>query len=290
MTMFNEYSKLAQVAIRNPESSFVNDKKLASEWKRLRFHSKPNFKDAVIEFTKFRELLEDDDIEIIDLPTSDNLTIDSIYARDSILISPKGLILCNMGRSARTPEAMANFHTLSKIGHTVAGKIQPPGTLEGGDFIWIDNNHAAVGLGPRTNLEGINQLKKILGPDIDLHIVKLPEPDHPEDVLHLMSIISPLDKNLALIYKPLMTKSFINWLVNLGIEFVKVSSKEYTLMGCNVLATAPRSIIMLENLPMVQLDLKSAGCKIRTYRGNEISRKGEGGPTCLTRPLTRINL
>ena len=285
--MFNEYSKIAQVAIRNPESGFVNDKKLASEWKRLRFHSKPNFKDAVIEFTKFRELLEDDGIKIIDLPTSDNLTIDSIYARDSILISPKGLILCNMGRASRTPEAIDNFHTLSKMGHRVAGQIKPPGTLEGGDFIWIDNNHAAVGLGSRTNLEGINQLKKILGPGIDLHIVKLPEPDHPEDVLHLMSIISPFDKNLALIYKPLMPKSFINWLVNLGMEFVKVSSKEYSLMGCNVLATAPRSIIMLENIPNVENDLKKSGCTVRTYKGDEISKKGEGGPTCLTRPLLR---
>ena len=285
--MFNEYSKIAQVAIRNPESGFVNDKKLASEWKRLRFHSKPNFKDAVIEFTKFRELLEDDDIKIIDLPTSDNLTIDSIYARDSILISPKGLILCNMGRASRTPEAIDNFHTLSKMGHRVAGQIKPPGTLEGGDFIWIDNNHAAVGLGSRTNLEGINQLKKILSPGIDLHIVKLPEPDHPEDVLHLMSIISPFDKNLALIYKPLMPKSFINWLVNLGMEFVKVSSKEYSLMGCNVLATAPRSIIMLENIPNVENDLKKSGCTVRTYKGDEISKKGEGGPTCLTRPLLR---
>ena len=285
--MFNEYSKIAQVAIRNPESGFVNDKKLASEWKRLRFHSKPNFKDAVIEFTKFRELLEDDDIKIIDLPTSDNLTIDSIYARDSILISPKGLILCNMGRASRTPEAIDNFHTLSKMGHRVAGQIKPPGTLEGGDFIWIDNNHAAVGLGSRTNLEGINQLKKILGPGIDLHIVKLPEPDHPEDVLHLMSIISPFDKNLALIDKPLMPKSFINWLVNLRMEFVKVSSKEYSLMGCNVLATAPRSIIMLENIPNVENDLKKSGCTVRTYKGDEISKKGEGGPTCLTRPLLR---
>ena len=285
--MFNEYSKIAQVAIRNPESGFVNDKKLASEWKRLRFHSKPNFKDAVIEFTKFRELLEDDDIKIIDLPTSDNLTIDSIYARDSILISPKGLILCNMGRASRTPEAIDNFHTLSKMGHRVAGQIKPPGTLEGGDFIWIDNNHAAVGLGSRTNLEGINQLKKILGPGIDLHIVKLPEPDHPEDVLHLMSIISPFDKNLALIYKPLMPNTFINWLVNLGKEYVKVSSKEYSLMGCNVLATAPRSIIMLENIPNVENDLKKSGCTVRTYKGDEISKKGEGGPTCLTRPLLR---
>ena len=116
----------------------------------------------------------------------------------------------------------------------------------------------------------------------------LPEPKHPDDVLHLMSIISPLDKDLALIYRPFMPISFLNWLTNLGIKFIEVSEKEYPLMGCNVLATSPRSIIMLEQLPGVQSDLVRAGCKIRTYKGMEISRKGEGGPTCLTRPLKRI--
>ena len=100
-----------------------------------------------------------------------------------------------------------------------------------------------------------------------------------------MSIISPLDEDLALIYKPFIPKSFLMWLDNLGIKFVEVSEKEYPLMGCNVLATSPRSIIMLEDLPEVQSSLERAGCKIRTYKGMEVSRKGEGGPTCLTRPL-----
>jgi N-dimethylarginine dimethylaminohydrolase len=193
-----------------------------------------------------------------------------------------------MGRSSRTPEAIENFKTLSSKGYEIAGQIKAPGTLEGGDFIWIDNNHAAVGLGPRTNAEGINQLKKILGPEVNLHIVNLPDPDHPDDVLHLMSIISPLDEDLALIYKPLMPETFISWLSNLGIKFVEVSDTEYNLMGCNILATSPRSIIMLEDLPKVRLELEHAGCKIRSYKGHEISRKGEGGPTCLTRPLKRI--
>jgi N-dimethylarginine dimethylaminohydrolase len=162
--------------------------------------------------------------------------------------------------------------------------------LEGGDFIWIDDKHAAVGLGPRTNEEGVNQLRHILGKGIELHIVDLPKPDHPDDVLHLMSIISPLDKDLALIYRPFMPSSFILWLESLGMKFVDVSNKEYPLMGCNVLATAPRSLIMLENLPMVESSLKKVGCKVRTYKGMEISRKGEGGPTCLTRPLKRIQV
>ena len=288
MNVLNEFSQIKEVALRSPLSGFIDDEKLSTEWEALRFHSKPDISQATIEYNYFRDLLQDDGINIIDLPSSKLLTIDSIYTRDSILISQEGLILCNMGRSSRTPEAMENFNTLASQGYEISGQIEAPGTLEGGDFIWIDDHHAAVGLGPRTNAEGIRQLKEILGSSVELHVVMLPEPKHPDDVLHLMSIISPLDKDLALIYKPFMPISFLNWLSNLGIKFVEVSDNEYPLMGCNVLATSPRSIIMLEQLPGVQSDLERAGCKIRTYKGIEISRKGEGGPTCLTRPLKRI--
>jgi len=287
MAVLNEYSSLMQVAIRSPLNSFISDEKLSNEWEDLRFHSQPQLKESINEFIEFRKLLLNNEIEIIDLPKINGLTIDSIYTRDSILISPNGLILCNMGRASRTPEARANYEDLKLQGHKIAGEILAPGTLEGGDFIWLSDTKAAVGLGPRTNQEGIDQLKKILGNTIELHVVQLPAPSHPEDVLHLMSIISPLDKDLALIYKPLMPASFIQWLAQLGIEFVEVDEVEYLLMGCNVLATSPRSVIMLENLPIVQRSLQNAGCKIQTYKGIEISRKGEGGPTCLTRPLKR---
>ena len=288
MREMNEYSKIKEVAIRSPIQGFVSEEKLSREWESLRFHAKPHLEKAIVEFNYFRNLLAEEEIEIVDLPSSDLLTIDSIYTRDSILISKAGLILCNMGRESRTPEANENYRTLAKKGYEIAGQIKAPGTLEGGDFIWIDENHAAVGLGPRTNLEGIEQLKEILGSEVDLHVVNLPDPEHPDDVLHLMSIISPLDQDLALIYKPFMPDTFINWLSNLGIKFVEVPDAEYTLMGCNVLATSPRSIIMLEELPEVSVALKKAGCKIKSYKGLEISRKGEGGPTCLTRPLLRI--
>ena len=284
----NEYSQITEVAVRSPLQSFIDEEKLSSEWEPLRFHAKPHLEEAIVEFNYFRGLLADDGITIIDLPSSDLLTIDSIYTRDSILISKAGLILCNMGRSSRTPEAEENYAALSDKGYKIAGQIKAPGTLEGGDFIWIDSHHAAVGLGPRTNAEGINQLKEILGSEVNLHVVDLPDPDHPDDVLHLMSIISPLDKDLALIYRPLIPETFITWLSDLGISFIEVSDAEYSMMGCNVLATSPRSIIMLEELPEVRLDLEKAGCKIRSYKGLEISRKGEGGPTCLTRPLKRI--
>ena len=287
MAVFNEYSLLTQVAIRSPLNSFLTDEKLSNEWQDLRFHSKPELKESINEFIEFRKLLLNNEIKIIDLPQAKGLTIDSIYTRDSILISPKGLILCNMGRASRTPEARDNYEHLKLQGYQIAGEILAPGTLEGGDFIWLSDTKAAVGLGPRTNQNGIDQLRKILGNSVDLHVVPLPEPTHPDDVLHLMSIISPLDKDLALIYRPLMPVSFIQWLEQLGIKFVEVDEAEYLLMGCNVLATSPRSVIMLENLPRVQRNLQNAGCDVQTYKGIEISRKGEGGPTCLTRPLKR---
>ena len=288
MNLLNEYSQIKEVAIRSPLAGFVDNDKISREWEALRYHAKPDILLAISEYKYFKSLLADDGMEVIDLPPSKKLTLDSIYTRDTILLCDKGLILCNMGRASRTFEVNENFKTLSSMGYEVAGEIKAPGTLEGGDFIWIDNNHAAVGLGPRTNAEGIRQLKEILGPSIDLHIVNLPIPDHPDDVLHLMSIISPLDKDLALIYKPFIPNSFLQWLADLNINFIKLSEEEYPLMGCNVLATAPRSIIMLDELPKVQFELEKAQCKIRTYKGIEISRKGEGGPTCLTRPLKRM--
>mgnify|MGYP002629069124 FL=1 len=287
MAVFNEYSLLTQVAIRSPLNSFLTDEKLSNEWQDLRFHAKPELKESINEFIEFRKLLLNNEIKIIDLPQAKDLTIDSIYTRDSILISPKGLILCNMGRASRTPEARDNYEHLKLQGYQIAGEILAPGTLEGGDFIWLSDTKAAVGLGPRTNQNGIDQLRKILGNSVDLHVVPLPEPTHPDDVLHLMSIISPLDKDLVLIYRPLMPVSFIQWLEQLGIKFIEVDEAEYLLMGCNVLATSPRSVIMLENLPRVQRNLQNAGCDVQTYKGIEISRKGEGGPTCLTRPLKR---
>ena len=287
MPQFNEYSNLVQIAVRNPKYAFVSQEKLAKEWRPLRFHSMPDFEDANAEFALFRQFLVESGAQVVDLPAHENLTIDSIYPRDNVLVSPKGLILCNMGRASRTPEAAVNVAVYEALGHSIAGQITAPGTLEGGDFIWIDEHHAAVGLGPRTNKEGIRQLQAILGDEVDLHVVVLPDPEHPDDVLHLMSIISPIDQDLALIYRPFMPKEFLAWLEARGVRLVDVPEEEYLPMGCNVLAIAPRSAVMLENLPGVKAVLERAGCSVLTYQGLEISRKGEGGPTCLTRPLIR---
>jgi N-dimethylarginine dimethylaminohydrolase len=287
VTKFNEYSPIKRVAVRSPAASFVDDAKIASEWEKLRFHSKPDYAKAASEHASFVRILANSGASVIDLPAGNSLTIDSIYTRDALIASPKGLILCHMGRVSRRGEPAHNATLLKLAGETLLGEITAPGTLEGGDFIWLDDKTCAVGYGPRTNAEGIAQLKTLLGDDVDVHVVPLPAPEHPEDVFHLMSMISPLDKDLALIYRPLMPQTFIDWLEGHGIKFVDVPEAEFIPMGCNVLALGPRDVLMLDGLPETKAAMETAGCTVQTYKGNEISRKGEGGPTCLTRPLIR---
>lgn len=284
---FNEYGKLKIVAVRTPAAAYQSENKIADEWQRLRFHAAPKFAPASVEHESFIGILRREGAEVISLPAEDGLTLDSIYARDALLVSPKGLILCNMGRASRNNEPDINAHFLSKHGFPLLGRVEKPGTIEGGDLIWLDATKLAVGQGPRTNAEGILQLQALLGPEIEVHVVPLPAPDHPEDVFHLMSMISPLDRDLVLIYRPLMPDSFLNWLTALGISFVEVPEEEFIPMGCNVLALGPRDVLMLDRLPLTKARLEAAGCRVQTYEGDEISRKGEGGPTCLTRPLVR---
>lgn len=295
MAAFNEYGQIRTLAVRTVEQAFVDDERLDREWQALRFHSRPQLAAAQSEHRIFVDILRKHGADVICLNGSDKLTLDSIYTRDALIVSPGGLILCNMGRQSRCSEPKLNAEQLAETGIPILGQIDEPGTVEGGDFIWLDNNNAAVGLGPRTNQQGIEQLQALLHTradtqtrtQINLHIVPLPAPQHPDDVFHLMSMISPLDKDLALIYRPLMPDSFCSALDKLGIQFVDVPEAEFLPMACNVLATGPRRVVMLDQLPETQSRLEAAGCDVTTYCGDEISRKGEGGPTCLTRPLIR---
>jgi N-dimethylarginine dimethylaminohydrolase len=284
---WNEYGELKLVGVRGAENSFRDRTRLDAEWQKLRFHQRPSLGVAIHEHQIFRAKLRSRGAELIELDDNDELTLDSIYTRDNIIVSPGGLILCNMGRASRTPEGPINAIAYVKHGFRVAGYIEAPGTLEGGDFIWLDEKSAAVALGPRTNQAGIEQLHDLLGRDVDLHVVPLPGVDHPDDVLHLMSIISPVDRDLAVVYRPMMPPAFSDWLIERGLAFVEVPEHEFLPMGCNVLALGPRRVLMLKNLPGTKAGLEAAGCYVETYTGIETSLKGEGGPTCLTRPLVR---
>jgi N-dimethylarginine dimethylaminohydrolase len=160
--------------------------------------------------------------------------------------------------------------------------------LEGGDVAWLDNKTLAVGHTYRTNEEGIRQLTNLLSP-LGVKVMSVPMPHYkgPSDVFHLMSVLSPVDKNLAVVYSPLIPIVFRNELIARGYELVEVPDEEFDSMGCNVLALAPRVCLMVKGNPITKSRLEKAGCEVIEYLGAEISVKGCGGPTCLTRPVMR---
>ena len=184
------------------------------------------------------------------------------------------------------PKALKRFLIRKNI--PVVVKIKYPGIIEGGDVLWINKRTIAVGEGYRTNRQGIQQLKEILSDQVD-HIipVSLPHWRGPESCLHLMSNISPIDHNLYLIYPKLLPVIFIEYLKNQNIKLINVPDEEYESMACNVLALAPKKCIMMSGNPKTQKLLESYNVKVFTYDGSEISLKGAGGPTCLTRPIYR---
>jgi N-dimethylarginine dimethylaminohydrolase len=159
---------------------------------------------------------------------------------------------------------------------------------EGGDLLWLDHDTLAVGRGYRTNAEGLRQLTAALRPlGVETVEVQLPHGDGPVSCLHLMSMISMVDHDLAVVYLPLLPVPFVELLADRGVELVEVPDEEYPTMGPNVLALSPRRCLVIEGNPITRERLEAAGCEVLSYRGEELSLKAEGGATCLTRPILR---
>jgi N-dimethylarginine dimethylaminohydrolase len=283
----NEYDRLRRVALRRPADAFREPAKIAAEWRPLNYTAAPDLGRADAEYGRFVDRLAAAGAAIDYLPADDSLTLDALYVRDAAIQAPGGIILCSMGKPARRGEPTINGRALAAAGLAVKGAIAGDGRLEGGDLVWFDERCLAVGRGYRTNDEGIRQLKAILGPAVDVVVVPLPHYRGPADVFHLMSILSPIDRDLALVYSPLMPVPFREWLIARGIGLVEVPEAEFESMGCNVLAIAPRHCLMLDGNPETRRRLEAAGARVETFAGAEISVKGQGGPTCLSRPLVR---
>ena len=284
---FNEYDALQRVALRRPEDAFGDQSRIGRHWQELGYRSAPDFRKALREYDRFLDILSSCGAEMEFEPGGEGIGLDGLYVRDSALVVPGGVALCKMGKAARREEPMAAGRFFQSKGWRVVGGISETGTLEGGDFVWFDSRTCAVGRGYRTNDAGIEQLRAVLGKSVRVQVVPLPHYKGPGDVFHLMSIVSPLDDDLALVYSPLLPVPFREWLLSRSFSLVEVPDREFETMGCNVLALAPRKCLMVAGNPATRRRLELAGCEVIEYEGEEISRKGEGGPTCLTRPLIR---
>jgi N-dimethylarginine dimethylaminohydrolase len=287
MTQLNEFSLLQRVLVRPPHHACARQSDADAQWRTLNFTGCPDLALAQSQHEALRELLLRVGAQVDECPPDGALTLDAIYVRDAAIPTPRGMILGRMGKQAREHEPATLHRVFEASAVPVAGSIEPPGLIEGGDVVWFDDRTVAVGRGYRTNDAGISQLRTLLGSAVDVVVVPLPHYRGPTDVFHLMSIISPVDRDLAVVYSPLMPVPFRQWLCARGIGLVEVPDTEFETMGANVLALAPRECVMLEGNPTTRARLEAAGARVTTYEGSEISVKGGGGPTCLTRALLR---
>jgi arginine deiminase len=284
----SEVKQIKSLLLKHPKDAFISQQNIQSQWKELNYLASPDYAKAVEEYDSFVGYIKKSVSEIYYLPQNDKTGLDSIYVHDPVIITNKGAVLCNMGKEKRREEPQAVGEFLLELGFPILGRITGEGKLEGGDVVWVDERTVALGLGYRTNEEGIRQLKELTSEFVDEFIVvPLPHWKGPAEVLHLMSLISPIDHDLAVVYSRLMPVPFREWLQRRGLQLLDVPESEFETMGCNILAVSPRKCLMISGNPETKQMLEDKGVEVWEYKGEEISMKGAGGPTCLTRPLRR---
>lgn len=272
---------LRRVLVKQPAAS-------CRRWREYGWREEPNPAGLAREHEAFCDRIAESGAEMVVAPPTNDENPDAIYAHDPVLICDRGAILLRPGKEGRRGEPEALAADLGAAGVPVVTRLQAPACAEAGDTFWLDERSLIVGRGYRTNDAGIAALRDAL-PDAEVIPFDLPHLRGQSEVLHLLSLISPLDRDLALVYLPLLPVRLVQLLEERGVRLVEVPEDEFGTIGCNVLALAPRVALALEGNPSTRARLEAAGVEVRTYRGDEISRKGEGGPTCLTRPLLRAD-
>ena len=289
ITFQSDVGELKSVLLKHPQVAFRDEEYLSNNWQELNYLAKPDYHKAIEEYEQFIEIFTSRDIETFFLTGQESTGLDSVYVRDASITTNNGLILCAMGKQQRQQEPKQQLQFYLEGNMQVLGSIQGPATLEGGDVAWISDSVLAVARGYRTNQEGIEQLRALVRHSVE-EVVVMDSPHYkgPEDVFHLMSVLSPVDKDLAVVYSPLMTVPFREFLLNRGINLVEVPDNEFASLGSNVLALAPRVCVMVSGNPVTKARLEAAGAEVIEFSGTEICFKGSGGPTCLTRSLVRL--
>ncbi len=278
---------LRLVAVKPPSAAIAHSP--PGEWQELGWHQPLDLDAAEAQHRQLVSILERAGAEVIVIGPAEHTGLDSIYTHDCALVIPDGVIPLRTGKPQRRGEGPALAAALARHGIPVLpGLDDPDAQAEGGDCVWLDPTTLVVGRGFRTNAPAVAAIGRLVEPaGVELVAVDLPYWHGPGDVLHLMSFISMLDHDLAVVYPRMLPVALYELLADRTVELVEVPDEELASQGTNVLALGPRHVLALEGNPITRARLEAAGCRVETYDGSEISLKGDGGPTCLTRPLRR---
>ncbi|MCP4656555.1 MAG: amidinotransferase [bacterium] len=280
------FDPLRRVLVKRPEEAFAVDD--PTVWN---YAARPDLASARREHDALVEILRGADVEVVYHDESQPRRADAIFVFDPAIVTDQGAVILKVGKQLRRGEEAAMARRLEAVGVPILFALEGDARAEGGDLLWVDRHTLAAGLGFRTNAEGIRQLRAGLAEiEVEVMAVELPYFHGPRACLHLLSLISIVDCDLAVVYPPLVSVPFWQLLQDRGFRLIEVPEEEFPTMGPNVLALAPGKCLMLEGNPITQGRLREAGCEVLTYQGKDLSLKAEGGPTCLTRPILRRGL
>jgi N-dimethylarginine dimethylaminohydrolase len=227
---------------------------------------------------------------LVQLPASLALSLDAVYTHDPSLATDHGLLVMNPGKPNRVPEAQHHREFCRSLGIPVLGEITLPGTSEAGDMIWLDQKTLLIGHGYRTNATGIAQMRALLAPKaVEVLSAPLPYGPGPSACLHLMSLISLLDEETAVVDLPWLAVETVELLKARGHRLIEIDYSERETLACNVLSLGAKRLLALKENVKTNNKLRQAGFDVRTFSGSELCINGSGGPTCLTRPLLRLD-
>ena len=284
---------LQRVLVCSPRIAGWNQPEHAARWRDLGFHHAPNFSEAQSQHEALCRELEAAGAEVLDAPPAPDLSLDAVYAHDASLATDFGLIVMRPGKANRVPEGRNHGSFCTRLGIPTLAKIVAPGTSEAGDILWLEGKAPGgktllVGHGYRTNATGITQLRDLLAPrGVEVLSAPLPYGPGPSACLHLMSLISLLDEQTALVDLPWLAVETVELLQSRGYKFVQIDESERDTLACNVLALGENRLLAIDENRNTNARLRQAGFDVRTFPGSELCINGSGGPTCLTRPLLR---
>lgn len=245
--------------------------------------------DALLrEHDGFVALLESLGVEVLLAQAPDGL-VDACFAYDPVFVTGAGAIELRQAKPARRAEPAFLAAEVAKAGVPVVARLTGDATADGGDMFWLDETTLAVGRGYRTNAAAHEQLREILAREgVTVERADLPHHLGAAHVMHLMSVVSPVAPDLAVVFEPLAPVPLLEMLAERGYRTLAADPDELDQQGCNVLAVRPGVVVMADGAPRTRATLERAGVEVHTYRATEIN-KGDGGPTCLTRPLLRAS-
>ena len=210
---------------------------------------------------------------------------DLVYVFDPLLVTNRGSIALRPGKLGRQGEEAVIERWTRERGIPVLGRIEAPGTIEGGDTFWLAPDVLCIGRSLRTNRAGADQLAGLVGGEV--HVFDLPYHRGPAELVHLLSVVSPVTDDAAVVFLPLLPAGLHELLREREIEMIPVPEEEYPTLGCNVLAVRPGVVVVNAGNPRTSRALAERGCEVHALDLSEIGMNGGGGPTCLTRPILR---